>query len=70
MAVKKPRRVPRWLALALLPAASCPGPTPEDGGTDSGVKDGGTNPCPPGCDQYVNDAGPVFYPDGGPYCLC
>jgi hypothetical protein len=77
----RPLRVPKWLAVALLPAAACPGPNPnnDDGGQDSGMMDGGDdggtdggqNLCPPGCDQYrMPDGVLVFYPDGGPYCLC
>jgi hypothetical protein len=74
----RPSRLPKWLVVALLPAAACPGPTPDDGGTDSGMDggddggtDGGQNACPSGCDQYrMPDGGLVFYPDGGPYCLC
>lgn len=73
----RPLRVPRWLALVAIPAlgSACDcGPGHPDGGTDSGVDggdDGGTDPCGPGCVQYVYpDGGKVFYPDGGPYCLC
>jgi hypothetical protein len=45
----------------------------QDAGTADGGVDGGTDggdPCPSGCGQLIRDGGPVFYEDGGPYCLC
>ena len=75
----RPLQIPRWLAVAVLPVAACSPPSEHDGGTDSGVTDGGDDggtdggqsACGSGCVQYMYpDGGLVFYPDGGPYCLC
>lgn len=45
----------------------------DSGVADSGVSDAGmeVDMCPSGCFQLRDaDGGLVYYPDGGPYCLC
>ena len=66
------RPLPRSLAVAVLAStASCGSPQPEkDAGTpDGGAADAGML-CANGCFVLIRDGGPVFYEDGGPYCLC
>ena len=70
--------IPKVLSVVVLAATGC-GPAlvqkdaGVDAGPDAGVGDGGADAgmlCPPGCTVWMRDGGPVFFPDGGPYCLC